>query len=124
MYVKFTYQWGKEWETYFALTREDCKDATDRSAYDALAAAPDESCIQVGKVHALRMPDPEELKKLHRRLFDLANAHAGSGTGNVALYLHEAANNVARALECIECGNPPALIPARFILASMGLGSE
>jgi hypothetical protein len=66
----------------------------------------------------------EELDGLHKKLFDLANAHAGNGKGNAALYLHEAANNVARAIKCIERGNPPEPIPARFILASMGLGDD
>ena len=70
------------------------------------------------------MPVLEELEALHSRLFDLANAHAGNDKGNAALYLHEAANNVLRAMRCIERGNPQEPIPAKFILSAMGLGDD
>jgi len=60
----------------------------------------------------------EELNQLHSRLFDLANHQAGNKHGNLALYLHEAANNVVRAKQCQARGNSPNEPIPLFALAS------
>jgi len=59
-----------------------------------------------------------ELNAMHGRLFDLANREAGNQRGNMALYLHEAANNLIYALNCQERGNPASEPVPLFALAN------
>ena len=63
----------------------------------------------------------QELNQIHGRLFDLANHTAGNDRGNVALYLHEAANQIILALNCQERGNPAdEPVPTDIALRSLG----
>jgi len=55
MKANITYMWG-DWPSYRVSSREDCKDDTDRSAYDALETTGDQ-CVQMGKVCIERIRD-------------------------------------------------------------------
>lgn len=48
MRAKITYMWGK-WHCYFVSAREECKDDTDRSAYDEFVRSGGQ-VVQMGKV--------------------------------------------------------------------------
>jgi len=62
-----------------------------------------------------------ELNLIHGRLFDLANHQSGPDRGNVAGFLHEAANQIIHALNCQERGNNPnEPIPMAAIANAVG----
>jgi hypothetical protein len=58
MRVKITYMWG-DFPYYFAGSRFECRDETDRSAYDALLALPGERAVCMGKVLVERTGEGE-----------------------------------------------------------------
>lgn len=64
----------------------------------------------------------QELTQIRSRLFDLANSQAGNERGNVAVLLHAGCNEILRAKQCLERGNPASEpIPIRLLMESMGL---
>lgn len=64
----------------------------------------------------------KELTQIRSRLFDLANSQAGNDRGNAAVLLHASCNEILRAKQCIERGNPSSEpVPMRLILESCGL---
>lgn len=62
------------------------------------------------------------IELLRHQIFDLANSYAGNDSGNAALFFHAAANELLRGIQCLEKDNPPAPIPMRFMMASLGMG--
>ena len=71
---------------------------------------------------SLTAEEKAELEEIKKRLFDLANEKAGNDSGNASIFLHEAVNNVVKALDCFRRGNPKEEIPMRFIARAMGMG--
>jgi len=49
MKAKITHMWG-DWNYYYAGSLFQCRDETDKSAYEALLGWPDEKCVLMGKV--------------------------------------------------------------------------
>ena len=49
MKAKITYMWDN-WETYEVSSEKECKDSTDKSAYDQLERMSGQNCVQLGLV--------------------------------------------------------------------------
>ena len=46
----------------------------------------------------------DELTEIRLRLFTIANIHAGNERGDAAIHIHESANQITEAMDCIERG--------------------
>lgn len=62
----------------------------------------------------------KRMEELSHELFDMANSFAGDETGTVGVYLHEACNNVWKAMKVLN-GEMGDEIPMEFVARSMGL---
>lgn len=59
MNAKITHMWGN-WKCYFVNSVDECRDETDKSAYEALLALPEETTVQMGKVNVEKVVDCSE----------------------------------------------------------------
>ena len=63
----------------------------------------------------------KRMQEIAVELFEMANAHAtdDQDTGNAAIFLHEAVNNIWTAEKCLNGKDIP--IPMAIIMRSMGM---
>jgi len=86
-----------------------------------------ETCSKSTDIEFGDLPMAMEADKLHDLrgdLFDLANSYAGDKTGNVAVFLHTACNEIRNAIDCLERGNPIEDVPTRLLAQRMGITEE